>query len=170
MKKTLVWFLILAMALTLFPATAGAAGTPDDGARDLALLEEEMRQALYAANDRRYSEDAPQEEEMCIRDRDGVVKAGFGVIYERLVFWQELHACFPPFAISWEFCSRYCLGESWYSCRKLLLRWEASAQWTSAAIWEMGRSLSRRSFAACSMRSFRRRPEKDVYKRQGRVT
>ena len=62
MKKTLVWFLILAMALTLFPATAGAAGTPDDGARDLALLEEEMRQALYAANDRRYSEDAPQEE------------------------------------------------------------------------------------------------------------
>lgn len=45
MKKTLVWFLILAMALTLFPATAGADGTPDDGARDLALLEEEMRQA-----------------------------------------------------------------------------------------------------------------------------
>lgn len=71
MKKTLVWFLILAMALTLFPATAGAAGTPDDGARDLALLEEEMRQALYAANDRRYSEDAPQEERY---DPDEVIR------------------------------------------------------------------------------------------------
>ena len=57
MKKYLAWLLTIAMVLTLFPATVGATGSTGENAKDLALLEEEMRQALFAADDRKYSED-----------------------------------------------------------------------------------------------------------------
>ena len=46
MKKYLAWLLTIAMVLTLFPATVGTTDSTGENAKDLALLEEEMRQAL----------------------------------------------------------------------------------------------------------------------------